>query len=172
MKLLILIWMYLSTPLTMEEDKILLNTRSAFQEIKSEEDIESIYRINVEEAELDNRNVIRAYQAAATCMKAEYVFSSVSKLKYFKRGKKKLETLIANDKSVEKVYLRLLIQLNIPRLLNYYQEIEGDIVFLETHLADAPINSTYKQTMIKNLVSVADKKEIKDILLQIKIENS
>ena len=156
----------------MAEDRILENTRSAFQEIKSEEDIESINSINVEEAEIDNRNVIRAYQAAATCMKAEYVFSSVSKLKYFNKGKKKLESLIETEKKVEKVYLRLLIQLNVPRLLNYYQEIEGDIVFLESHMADAPIDLAYKETMIKNLVSVAEKKEIKDILAQIKIDNS
>lgn len=164
--------MTLSAVLFLAEDRILQNTRFAFQQIKSEEDIESINLINVDEAELDNRNIIRAYQAAATCMKAKYVFSSVSKLKYFNNGRKRLDSLIENNKTVEKVYLRLLIQLNVPRLLNYYQEIDGDIVFLERHLADAPIDLIYKQTMIKNLVGVADKKEIKDILLQIKIENN
>ncbi|MCA0933801.1 hypothetical protein LCM02_15170 [Lutimonas saemankumensis] len=156
----------------MEKDIILHNIRSAFQEINSQEDIESINRIRAEEAEYDNQNVIRAYQAAATCMKAEYVFSPVSKLKYFNKGKKKLETLIENDKSVEKVYLRLLIQLNVPRHLNYHQEINEDIVFLENHLADARIDLSYKRIMIKNLVSVADKREIRDILEQIKVENS
>ncbi|WKK65191.1 hypothetical protein [Lutimonas zeaxanthinifaciens] len=164
--------MSLSAGLILENDMILQNVRSAFQGIKSQDDIESINRVNVEEAEYDNRNVILAYQAAATCMKAKYVFSPVSKLKYFNRGKKELETLIENDKSVENIYLRLLIQLNVPRHLNYYREIDEDIIFLENHLAKAQIDLTYKRTMIKNLVSVADKKEIKDILVQIKLETS
>jgi hypothetical protein len=102
-------------------------------------------------------------------MMAEYVFSPIKKLKYFNQGKTSLEQLIAEEKSVENVYLRLLIQLNIPRLLNYYKNIDEDIAFLEAELPAAKIDVDYKYTMIRNLVTLADKNELKEVLLGIKV---
>ena len=171
MKSVFFILITLLTGLNLQEDEVLKKTRSSFQEIKSEEDIYLLSQVDVESAKYDARDIIKAYQAAATCMKAQYVFSPVSKQKFFNRGKQELEALIEKNKSVEKVYLRLLLQFNVPRILNYYKDIDGDILFLETHLAEAPIDLPYKKLMIKNLVSVADKNEIIDILLQIKVEN-
>ena len=100
-------------------------------------------------------------------MMAEYVFSPIKKLKYFNQGKTNLEQLIAEQRSVEKVYLRLLIQLNIPRLLNYYKNIDEDIAYIEAELPTAKIDVDYKYTMIRNLVTLADKDEIKEVLLGI-----
>ncbi len=144
--------------------------RIEFQEIKNEADIEKILAFEYDRAKEKELKMIKAYQAAGTCMMAEYVFSPISKLKYFNDGKKTLEQLISEGKEVENVYLRLLIQLNVPSMLNYQKDIESDMAYLERHLATAPIELSYKNTMIKNLLSITKNKDLKDALLQINVE--
>lgn len=149
-----------------QNDKILANIRSDFQLIDSEEDIDKILAYDLKNVEETELHVIKAYQAVATCMMAKYVFSPLSKLKYFNTGKKNLEELILKGKEVENIYLRLLLQLNVPRSLNYNKNIEEDVSFIQASLGASTIDMTYKDTMIKNLVSVAKKDQLKDILLQ------
>ncbi len=142
--------------------------RQHFQEIDSENDIEQIIGMTIDTDD-PNWSTAKAYQAASTCMMAEYVFSPIKKLKYFNQGKTALEQLINEQKTAENVYLRLLIQLNIPRLLNYYKNIDEDIAYLEAELPTAKIDVDYKYTMIRNLVTLADKDELKEVLLGIKV---
>lgn len=151
-----------------QESLLLDELRQNFQEISSEDDIEQIIGMSIDPKDPEAPTA-KAYQAASTCMMAEYVFSPIKKLKYFNQGKTSLEQLIAEEKSVENVYLRLLIQLNIPRLLNYYKNIDDDISFLEAELPTAKIDVDYKYTMIRNLVTLADKNELKEVLLGIKV---
>lgn len=152
-----------------QENKYLETVRIEFQGIKSEADIEKLLAFENNNVKASELQLIRAYQAAGTCMRANYVFSPISKLKYFNEGKKKLEELISRDKEVENVYLRLLLQLNVPHMLNYHKNIDEDVAFLDASLAEAPIDLSYKRIMIENLVSVAKKKELKEVLLQIDV---
>jgi len=78
--------------------------------------------------------------------------------------------LIEESKDVEKVYLRLLIQLNVPKILNYHKNIEGDIQYLHDHMAKAQIEDAFKYMMIENLISITKKEEFKKALLDIKVE--
>ncbi len=151
------------------QDKVSIDqVRKDFQDISSEDDIQKIMDMPIDKQDPDAPTAM-AYQAAGTCMMAEYVFSPIKKLKYFNQGKSSLESLISEKKSVENVYLRLLIQLNIPRLLNYYKNIEEDVAYLEAELPDAEIDVDYKYTMIRNLVTLAKKDEIKEVLLGIQM---
>ena len=143
--------------------------RSQFQVIESEEDIENIILFEGDSLNSSEDQMIKAYKAAATCMMANYVFSPKAKLKYFNEGKKELETLISSAKEVENVYLRLLLQLNVPKVLNYNENIEEDVAFLEENMAESEIDLAYKNIMIENLVSVTKKKDLKETLLQIKL---
>lgn len=152
-----------------QENTALETVRLEFQGIKNEADIEKLLTFENKEAEETELHTIKAYQAAGTCMMANYETSPISKLKYFNDGKKNLEELIRKGKEVETVYLRLLLQLNVPRILNYYKNIHEDMAFLDASLAKAPINLPYKRIMIENLVGVAKKKEVKEVLLQIKV---
>ena len=102
-------------------------------------------------------------------MMAKYVFSPMSKLRFFNKGKTELEGLIDSSKDVEKVYLRLLIQLNVPRTLNYYKNIEGDIGYLQEHMAAAQIEASFKSLMIENLLSITKKEKLKKALLDIEL---
>lgn len=145
--------------------------RTAFQNIKSEDDINKILTYQAENNGKDNY-IIKAYKGASQCMMAEYVFSPISKLKNFNEGKKILEASILEGKNVENVYLRLLIQLNVPGILNYHDNIDADIDFLEDHMAESTIDLPYKDIMVKNLVSVTKKEKHKDALLQIKLNES
>lgn len=142
--------------------------RQNFQEINSEDDIEQIMEMSIDSKDPSARTA-KAYQAASTCMMAQYGFSPIKKLKYFNQGKTSLEKLIAEQKTAENVYLRLLIQLNSPRLLNYYKNIDEDIAYLKAELPGAKIDVDYKYTMIRNLVTLADKDEVKEVLLGIKV---
>lgn len=162
----IIICFYSST--VAQETVSIHELRKVFQQIQSEEDIEKIIELPIDSNDPNGLDA-RAYQAASTCMMAEYVFSPIKKLKYFNHGKTFLENLIEEQKSAENVYLRLLIQLNIPRILNYHKNIEEDIAFLEAELPKAKIDIDYKHTMIRNLVTLADKDEVKEVLLGIKL---
>lgn len=153
-----------------QENKPLETVRIEFQGIKSEADIEKLLAFDNNNVKASELQVIKAYQAAGTCMMANYVFSPISKLKYFNEGKKNLEELISREKEVENVYLRLLLQLNVPHMLNYHKNIDEDVAFLDASLAKAPIDLSYKKIMIENLVSVAKKQEVKEFLLQINLE--
>jgi len=141
--------------------------RTSFQEIKSEDDLNSFLAFQIESSDRSEVNIVEAYKGAAQCMMANYVFSALSKLKNFNEGKKILEASIIENKDVENVYLRLLIQLNIPKFLSYYKDVDQDIRFLEEHLAKAVIDPYYKRIMIRNLVSVTKEQDQKDSLLKI-----
>lgn len=151
-----------------QSSNFMVELRKRFQEIKSEEDIERLLNLDAQKGTIEHQT-LKAYQAAATCMQAEYAFSPVKKLRYFNRGKEALEENILAQKTVENVYLRLLIQLNVPRILNYNKSIETDLKYLDQSLAGAEIPVDYKYTMIKNLVEVADQEEVKKRLLAIPV---
>ena len=100
-----------------------------------------------------NEPVLMGYRASATMMMAKHVFNPVSKLSYFKKGRKMLETVIAsNIYNIELRFLRFAIQTNVPSFLNYDSNIEEDKNFL---LVKTP-----------GLSDVALKKMIYDYLLQ------
>lgn len=166
---IIFILMFVTLMCHSQQKETLLIIRSEFQEISNEEDIEKLLTYDCESVDGHERQMIEAYRAAGTCMMANYVFSPMSKLRYFNKGKKRLEELIEEGKDVENVYLRLLLQLNVPRILSYHQDIEEDIAYLNLYMAKAPIDISYKRTMIKNLISVTKKNELKDALLQIQL---
>lgn len=146
--------------------------RAAFQGIRNEADIEKILSFQVQENQAEEVSTIMAYKAAGECMMAEYVFSPLSKLKYFNAGKKKLEALITEGKQVENIYLRLLIQLNVPKILNYNDQVTRDIDFLEERLPSSSIDPDYKRVMMENLLKLSKKKEQREALLQIKLAAS
>lgn len=159
--------MFVTLGATAQDNSDLEIIRAAFQNIRSEGDIEKILSYEVQEDKAEELNIIMAYKAAGECMMAEYVFSPISKLKYFNRGKKNLEAAITEGKQVENIYLRLLIQLNVPKMLNYNDEVARDLEFLRDRLPSSSIDPDYKRLMMENLLQVTKKKEHREALLQI-----
>lgn len=100
----------------------------------------------------NNEPILAGYKASATMMMAKFAFNPFSKLSYFKKGKKMLETAIeSRPENIELRFLRFAIQTNVPAFLGYDDQVEADKAFL---LARAP-----------GLTDVALKKIIVDYLL-------
>ena len=132
------------------ENTELSHVRDIFHKPVSKKNIEEI--INLPSDKYFS-STIKAYQAVSKTMMAKYVTSPFSKLGYFNEGKKELETIIASDQNLETVYLRLLIQLNVPSLLNYYSKIETDLDYFCVNFANSPIDQNtkelFKETLLK-----------------------
>lgn len=143
--------------------------RSAFQEIEGREDLERILAWDPHSIEEGDRNVLIAYQGAVKCMMANYVFSPISKLGHFQEGRTLLERSISSGKNVENVYLRMMIQLHVPKMLNYHEDIGEDLDYLQRNLPAYEASLSFKETMIANLSVAAKKEELRNALLQIPV---
>lgn len=166
MKRIIFIFFILFVTLTCraQYDKILDHVRWEFQEMNNKKDIQSLLEIAPRDEDMPEDILIRAYQAAATCRMAEFVSSPWTKLKFFNRGKEELENLIKEDKHVELIYLRMLLQLNVPGILNYNKEIDEDLAFFVMHLEKVPVEENYKKVMVANIFNSLEKSEHKETL--------
>ena len=141
------------------ENTELSHVREVFHKPVSQENIEEIINLP---ADKYNSTSIKAYQAVSKTMMAKYVVSPFSKLSYFNKGKKELETIIASDKNLETVYLRLLIQLNVPSLLNYYSKIETDLDYFCVNFANSQIDEKTKQLFKETLLKTEKIDEYSD----------
>ncbi len=142
------IFLILLGQMTAQAQEDLSYVRNEFHK-NTEQSLENIINLKLTEgAEYDQ---ILAYVGASNAKMASYVSSPISKLKYFNKGKTKLNESLAKKKSVESVYLRLLIQLNAPSFLNYNDFIEEDLSFFENNIKTDPLPVKFKKEMIDNL---------------------
>lgn len=169
-KKIILVLLLVSGLMRAQEYKSLDLVRKEFQKLKNEDDLKKFLSLDFVDSSSYEQRIITSYMAAGTCMMADYAFGPKSKLKYFKQGKKSLEKMISEQKVVENVYLRLLIQLNIPKILNYHKNINEDVDFLESNMSSAQIDQAYKMQMIDNLTSVATDVKLKEALQNIETQ--
>jgi hypothetical protein len=73
------------------------------------------------------------------------------KFKYFNKGKALLESSINNNSSsIELRFLRYSIQVNLPRILFYYQDIEKDLNFVQHNLKSLK-DEKLKKYILKSL---------------------
>jgi len=80
-----------------------------------------------------NNPLYAGYKASAIMMMAKHVFNPFSKMSYFKKGKRILETAIkADEKNIELRFLRYNAQTHMPSFLGYNGDIKKDKAFLES----------------------------------------
>jgi hypothetical protein len=71
--------------------------------------------------------IVAGYKAMSSFMMSKHGGNPMSKLNYFKEGKKELESAIKKDtSSVELIYLRFSVQSNAPGFLGYSSNTLGD----------------------------------------------
>lgn len=96
-----------------------------------------------------NNPLFLGYKAGANMIMAKHVINPISKMSWFKKGKKMLEAAIKADmKDVELRCLRFGIQSNVPDFLNYKDNINQDKKFIlksYSHVKDP--------TLKKNIIS-------------------
>lgn len=104
--------------------------------------------------------ILRGYYSAATMVSSKYIMNPFKKMGVFNTGKDQLEDIISeNFDEVELRYLRYTIQMNIPKLLGYYRNIEMDRRVLKDFLIQ------YSETDLgKHILFYL--KDTKDIIVQ------
>ena len=91
-----------------------------------------------------NKNVIDAYKACAVILLAKHSNNPYKKLQHFNTGKEMLEKNVQmNANNVEIRFLRLAVQTNLPKLLNYSSNIKED-----------------KSMILKNLNTIKNDKDL------------
>ena len=90
----------------------------------------SLEEVNSMLSKLENKktsSLFRAYKGALFMRKSSLLKTPLQKLDVFKKGMQILESEINKfPKNVEYRFLRLSIQENAPKFLNYYQDIQKD----------------------------------------------
>lgn len=121
---------------------IIFFTSSVNQTEKGKFDKESFYSaISLDQVELIDRQIEileqssiverSAFIGALLMKKAELVKTPKEKLSLFKKGRTDLEKAInENTKNTELRFLRLMIQENAPKILNYNENIGSDSTYL------------------------------------------
>ena len=140
--------------------------RQIFHSSKNMEDLQKIIDLSPDASKEFDLQTINAYKAVSETMLAEHTFSVFSKLKHFNNGSKKLDAIIDKSPNAENRYLRLLVQLNVPRMLNYYDMINEDIDFIDQRL-NTEISSIRDKRLFKETLLEATG----DLELQAKIAN-
>jgi hypothetical protein len=98
-----------------------------------------------------------AYQAMFYFMLAKHAWLPPSKWNYFLKGKKTLEAVIEKSpNNVELLYLRFIIQTNLPEFLGYYQNIETD---KESLLKALELNTLKDEDLVRRIRKVVIKEE-------------
>ena len=83
----------------------------------------------------EKNNLYQAYLGCYYFIKCQYTSNNPQKFKYFNKGKELLESSIRNNSSsIELRFLRYSIQVNLPRILFYSENIENDLDFVQYHL--------------------------------------
>ncbi|WP_299526656.1 hypothetical protein [uncultured Lutibacter sp.] len=143
--------------------------RNTFPEITSIE--QANYFIELLE---ENETVeAKSYTAVMFFMKSKLVKFPLTKYKYFKKGKKQLDSLINNNKSnVEIRYLRFLLQSKMPEFLGYHKNIEDDYLLIINGIESSNLKSDFKIKILNNMLlvsnlSVERSKKIKQKLIKI-----
>lgn len=102
----------------------------------------------------ENNNPLYAgYKASAIMMMANHVFNPFSKMAYFKKGKRILESAIkADEENVELRFLRFNAQTHMPSFLGYDRSIGTDKFFLESSFSKIN-NVKLKEFLLPYLIS-------------------
>jgi hypothetical protein len=91
-----------------------------------------------------NINLNKAYEGALLCRKAGVETKVEKKISTFKNGAILLENAVQKDyNNIEIHFLRLIIQENSPRILNYNKNLSEDSKFIANHIDNINDNDLY-----------------------------
>ena len=120
-------------------------------------DIDNIKQTDYYLEQLENIDGVeaQAYFAAMLFMKSKYVKFPITKYKYFKKGKLKLDKLIqTNPKNIEIRYIRYLFQNEIPKFLGYHNNIEEDYLIIINGIETSNYSNDFKCKVLNYMLLV------------------
>jgi hypothetical protein len=131
----LIIFSFLSLPALEAADSAeeLKNTRKLFK--NASYSVKHLNEFTDSALALDYECYSKAYSAAGTMIGAKFEGNPFKKIKDFSNGKNALEEVIkANPENPEFRFIRLAVQLNIPKLLNYRDNIKEDTTLIKVFL--------------------------------------
>ena len=135
--------------------------RLKFHSIQDEKDLQEVINLSSKaEPQTTEGSILEAYHAASIARQADYTMFPHKKVQYFNKGKNLLELAIEDTPSLESVYLRLVIQLKTPKLLNYYQDINSDVQYVVENLASSNLPLVSKKLIKETLLDSTDDHEL------------
>ena len=143
--------------------------RVNFENAKGEVDFQKMIDADIDDTLGFNINVINSYKAVCISAMAQYVFNPYTKYQLFNTGKDELEKCITQEASVENIFLRLVIQLSIPRFLGYHDEILNDLAYLNENLPIANVPVETKQFIIRTIQETGNEDYDLDALAQLNL---
>lgn len=119
----------------------------------NKENAETFYEL-VQSKEYSDEMLYTAYDGASEIILSKYLGSNLEKLKYFNQGSEKIDAAVKADASNTEIrFIRLVIQMNTPKFLNYYENIDEDKEFLISHYPEC---SSSVRKMISEYASMSD----------------
>ena len=119
----------------------------------NKENAETFYEL-VQSKEYSDEMLYTAYDGASEIILSKYMGSNLEKLKYFNQGSEKIDAAVEADASNTEIrFIRLVIQMNTPKFLNYYENIDEDKEFLISHYPEC---SSSVRKMISEYASMSD----------------
>lgn len=92
------------------------------------------------------------YKAVAIMWKASFTYWPHQKYAYFTEGRDMLEELIKTyPDDTELRFLRYIVQVNTPRFLGYSNDIENDLVFINTNLSKEDYSESHKELILETI---------------------
>jgi hypothetical protein len=128
--------------------------RVKFETCKEEADFQKLIDTEISDTSAFNINVINAYKSVCRSAMAQYVYNPYTKFKIFLAGKDDLEITIIKEPSVENIFLRLVVQLNVPPFLGYSKDIDHDLLYLQNNLESASIPVRTKKFIVKTIIEI------------------
>ena len=127
----------------------------------------------IKDTQYNESTISLAYLGLCEAMMAEHLFLPTSKIGSFNKGKQKVEQAIKNDpENLELRYIRLLIQLNSPKIVNYFTNIPGDLEYFVENLNQQISDKQWRMIFVNNLLAAKNlSKDQENQLLSLKQGN-
>lgn len=120
----------------MAQDVLLNDVRKAVVSIFQDEAASQQMSDRFAGVDVSASPLLMGYKGAVVMARGRHSINPFEKLSTFNEGRGLLDSaIVADPRNVELRFLRLTIQVNVPRILNYSDRIEDDRAFIEKNLA-------------------------------------
>lgn len=124
---------------------LLADIRANISSIFQDSGLCSRFEARFEKVDVSTNAILKGYKGSVFMAQGRHASNPFTKLSVFNKGKALLDEAIKMDgKNLELRFLRLTIQVNVPGILNYSDQIEEDHAFINKNLA-AVSNPEFKK---------------------------
>ena len=143
-------------PLHLNAQEVLLkDVRKAVPVIFQDEEASKRMATRFENVEVKDKPVLMGYKGAVVMAQGRHSANPLTKLRTFNEGRALLDTAIALDpRSIELRFLRLSIQVNVPRILGYSEQVTEDKAFIDRNLSS--VDSDDFRQQVTNFIAKAE----------------